>query len=112
MSEDRVPCITSDENENSVSEFSPINCDSRIRRNLSIHIARLSASESPRAIYQLSQNSPIFAGSKLIARGDALCARLRMRQHPKHHSLSARICDQLFITARALFHLFLPILYF
>ena len=36
---------------------------SRIRRNLSIHIARFSASESPRAIYQHSQNSPIFAGS-------------------------------------------------
>ena len=35
---------------------------SRIRRNLSIHIARFSASESPRAIYQHSQNSPIFAG--------------------------------------------------
>ena len=37
-------------------------CDiyfSRIRRNLSIHIARFSASESPRAIYQHSQNSPI-----------------------------------------------------
>ena len=30
---------------------------SRIRRNLSIHIARFSASESPRAIYQHSQNS-------------------------------------------------------
>ena len=36
---------------------------SRIRRNLSIHIAWFSASESPRAIYQHSQNSPIFAGS-------------------------------------------------
>ena len=36
---------------------------SRIRRNLSIHIARFSASEFPRAIYQQSQNSPIFAGS-------------------------------------------------
>ena len=38
-------------------------CNSRIRRNLSIHIARFSASESPRATYQHSQNSPIFAGS-------------------------------------------------
>ena len=35
-------------------ELSPI---SRIRRNLSIHIVRFSASESPRAIYQHSQNS-------------------------------------------------------
>ena len=56
---------------------------SRIRRNLSIHIARFSASESPRAIYQHSQNSPIFAGSKLIV------------SIPKHYSLSARIRDQL-----------------
>ena len=48
----------------SVSMLEPF---SRIRRNLSIHIARFSASESPRAIYQHSQKSPIFAGSWLIA---------------------------------------------
>ena len=78
--------------------------NSRIRRNLSIHIARFSASESPRATYQHSQNSPIFAGSKLIARGDALCARLRMCQHPK---ASLNLCSlsryAVFIIAHAYF---------
>ena len=56
--------------------------------NLSIHIARFSASESPRAIYQHSQKSPIFAGTWIIAWGDAPWARLRMRQHPKQSLVS------------------------
>ena len=42
-----------------------------------------------------------------------MCARLRMRQHPKaSSSLCSLQRSVVFITAHALFHLFLPILCF
>ena len=44
---------------------------SRLRRNLSIHIARFSASESPRAYINTPKKSPFFAGSWHFANGDA-----------------------------------------
>ena len=67
---------------------------SRIRRNLSIHIARFSASESLRA-YTNTPKNPHFslvAGASLI--GMRLRARQRMRQHPHVHSISARVATR------------------
>ena len=47
---------------------------SRIRRNLSIHIARFSASESLRAYTNIYKNSPY----SLVARASLLGGRLRV----------------------------------
>ena len=55
---------------------------SRIRRNLSIHIARFSASESPRAYINTPKNLhfSLVAGTSPV--GMRPRARQRMRQHP------------------------------
>ena len=75
---------------------------SRIRRNLSIHIARFSASESPRA-YTNTPKNPYFslvAGYSL--EGMRPRARLRMRQHPKQSFfLCSHSQSVVFIIARA-----------
>ena len=83
---------------------------SRIRRNLSIHIARFSASESPRATYQHSQNSPIFA-SRLAnrLRGCAVCVTthgLSSQASVINSLLAFAICCVHY--SSRLFNLFLP----
>ena len=68
---------------------------SRIRRNLSIHIARFSASESPRAYINTPKNPhfSLVAGTSLVAmrRGsDSACVSI-----PHAYSFFARIRDML-----------------
>ena len=82
---------------------------SRIRRNLSIHIARFSASESLRVYPNIYKNSPPFASSKGFPQvGFAM--RVRERESASYIiilSLLALRAD-VSILARALFYLFLP----
>ena len=61
---------------------------SRICRNLSIHIARFSASESPRAYTNIPKNHhfSLVAGYSPEGMRDCACASI-----PNNHSLSARI---------------------
>ena len=56
---------------------------SRIRRNLSIHIARFSASESPRANTNTPKNPHFSLVAGYSPEGMLPRVRLRMRQHPK-----------------------------
>ena len=68
---------------------------SRIRRNLSIHIARFSASESPRAYINTPKNPhfSLVAGPSLVAMrlgSDSACVSI-----PHGHSFFARIRDKL-----------------
>ena len=70
-----------------------IYCISRIRRNLSIHIARFSASESPRVHTNTPKNHhfSLVAGTSpgAMRRGsDSACVSI-----PHGHSFFARICD-------------------
>ena len=68
---------------------------SRIRRNLSIHIARFSARESPRAYINTPKKSPFFAGSWHFASGDASASATA--HAPASHmfiSLSARVATR------------------
>ena len=82
---------------------------SRIRRNLSIHIARFSVSESLRVYPNIYKNSPPFASSKGVPQvGFAM--RVRERESASYSiilSLLALRAD-VSILARALFYLFLP----
>ena len=68
---------------------------SRILRNLSIHIARFSASESPRAYINTPKNPhfSLVAGSLLVAKrrgSDSACV-----SNPHGHSFFARFRDML-----------------
>ena len=85
---------------------------SRIRRNLSIHIARVSASESLRAYPNIYKNSPPFASSKGVPNRESPAS---VKAHvPVSHmvilSLLALRSD-VSIIARALFNLFLPFIH-
>ena len=57
-------------------------CISRIRRNLSIYIARFSASESLRAYINTPKNPHFSLVARASLIGMCLRARQRMRQHP------------------------------
>ena len=85
---------------------------SRIRRNLSIHIARFSASESLRAYTTIHKISPPFASSKGVPNRESPAS---VKAHvPVSHmvilSLLALRSD-VSIIAHALFHLFLLFLH-
>ena len=85
---------------------------SRIRRNLSIHIARFSASESLRAYTNIYKNSPPFASSKGVPnRGSPVSVTAHVPvSHMVILSLLALRSD-VSIIAQALFNLFLLFLH-
>ena len=75
---------------------------SRIRRNLSIHIVRFSASESPRAYINTPKNPHFSLVADTSPVGMRPRARQRMRQHPKQpFFLCSHSRYAVFIIARA-----------
>ena len=75
---------------------------SRIRRNLSIHIARFSASESPRAHTNTPKNPHFSLVAGYSPEGMRPLARLCVRQHPKQSFfLCSHLRSAVFIIARA-----------